>query len=231
LRKGFITAGTVLMIFGIFLLLSYGPSSAVLSNLTANIYLRTLLGLVPGLILLALGAWSISRSMSRIVIPKDLKDMLGSNEKVQLYVKQTSYRPRPLGVDSWLLTNERIIHRHPHSMKLRNDYRDHSYAEINDLQFDQGVFRSKLVCDLKTGAKKMEGDILERNKSDATQGEHVSEREAEVASPFELTLLTKFDARKADGIIRENIVRFQTPFFQTPFPPDKIGYDSSQKTA
>jgi len=235
MKKGFLTAGTILTILGLLILIFYGPGSTNISNIVADIYLRDLIGLAPGLAIVVVGAWLISRGLSGVVVPNDLKDMLGANEKVQLYVKQTNYRPRPMGVDSWLLTNERVIKRHPHGLKLRNSYEDHSYAEIKALKFDQGVFRSKLVCDLKVGAKQIVGNVtgsseVAEDKSRATQDKQVSELETERGVEFALDLLAKLDARKADGIIRENIVRFQTPFFQTAFPPDKIAYDSSQKT-
>jgi hypothetical protein len=244
LRKGFLITGTIVTAFGISVLLFYGSVLSVFSGFMAITYPWTLLGLVPGLVIVAIGGWTLFRAKSRIAIPKDLKDMMGPNEKVQLYVKQTNFRPRPFGVKSWLLTNERVIQRQPHSLKLANTYVDRSYAEIRTLHVKQGIFRSTLICGLK-GAKEMEADVgvisseiekkgsrtkPNKQRSPMTPDEHISELETEVDQPFSLTQLAKLDARKADGIIRENIVRFQTPFFQTPFPSDKIAYDSSQKT-
>lgn len=193
--------------------------------------------MAPGLVIVAVGAWTLFRAQSRIVVPKDLNDMMGPNEKVQLYVKQTNFRPRPRGVDSWVLTNERIIKRHPHSLKLKNHYDDHSYAEFKALKVDQGLFRSTVSCELKVGPEEVETNVvvgslqLEKNKPRSTVEKGIKKFETEMEGQFRLDQLAKSDARKADGIIRENIVRFQTPFFQTPFPSDKVAYDSIQKTA
>jgi hypothetical protein len=235
LRKGFLIAGIVLAVLGLSILLFYGPSSVNISNLITNIYLRNLVGLAPGLVVVIIGAWLISRALSGVVVPKDLKDMLGSNEKVQLYVKQVNYRPRPMGVDSWLLTNERVIQRHPHGLKLKNSYEDHSYSEIKTLKFDQGILRSKVSCLLKEGPEQMETNVdvktseIQGDKPLKVLENRIKKFETGLEGKFDLTLLAKSDARHADGIIRENIVRFQTPFFQTPFPSDKIAFDSSQK--
>jgi hypothetical protein len=236
LREGFLITGTIVTVLGISILLLSGAISSALSNLVSIAYVQTLLGLAPGVAVLALGAWTLFRARSRIVVPKDLKDMMGPNEKVQLYVKQTNFRPRPRGVDSWVLTNERVIKRHPHSLKLKNHYDDHSYAEFKALKVDQGIFRSTLSCELKLGPEEVETNVvvapsqIEKNKPRNTLEKQVKKFETDFEGQFKLTQLAKSDARKADGIIRENIVRFQTPFFQTPFPSDKIAYDSSQKT-
>jgi hypothetical protein len=234
LRKGFLITGTIVTILGISLLLLSGYISSILSIVSIS-YLRTLLSLTPGVVIVALGAWTLFRARSTIVVPKDLKDMMGPNEKVQLYVKQTNFRPRPRGVDSWVLTNERVIKRHPHSLKLKNHYDDHSYAEFKALKVDQGIFRSTLSCELKVGPGEVETNVvvapseIEKNKPRNTLEKRIKKFETDFEGQFKLDQLAKSDARKADGIIRENIVRFQTPFFQTPFPSDKIAYDSTQK--
>jgi hypothetical protein len=235
LRKGFLISGTIVTLLGIIILLLSGSISSALSIVSVS-YLRTLLSLAPGVVIVALGAWTLFRARSTIVVPKDLKDMMGPNEKVQLYVKQTNFRPRPRGVDSWILTNERVIKRHPHSLKLKNHYDDHSYAEFKALKVDQGIFRSTVSCELKIGPEEVETNVvvapseIEKNKPRNTLEKRIKKFETDFEGHFNLDQLAKSDARKADGIIRENIVRFQTPFFQTPFPSDKMAYDSTQKT-
>jgi hypothetical protein len=236
LRKGFLILGTIIAIFGISNLLISRSISSALSDFLSAGYAQTLLGLTPGVIIVAAGAWMIYRALSRIVVPKDLRDMMGSNEKVQLYIKQTKFLPQPRGVDSWLLTNERVVKRHPHALQLKNSYEDHSYSEIKTLKFDQGILRSKVSCLLKAGPEEMETNVdvktseINKDKPRKTLEKRIKKFEGELEGKFDLNLLAKSDARKADGIIRENIVRFQTPFFQTPFPSDKIAYDSTQKT-
>jgi hypothetical protein len=235
LKRAFLVVGTLGAVFGISLLLLSGLISSILSNYVSTTYLRTLLSVAPGVFFVAAGGWTLFRALSRIQVPKDLREMMGPNEKVQLYVKQTNFRPRPFGVDSWLLTNERVIQRHPRSMKLSNDYSDRSYAEIKTLNVHQGILRSTIEFDLKEPSNDPETN-LNFSPSDMV---NVKDRKTlvgevkDLGSLFEeriaLTKLAKSDARKADGIIRENIVRFQTPFFQTPFPSDKIAYDSTQK--
>jgi Bacterial PH domain len=235
LKRLFLVLGTLGTAVGVYLLLFSGLFSSLLSNSVSVAYVRTLLGLVPGVVFVAAGAWTLFRAWSRIRIPKDLKDMMGPNEKVQLYVKQTNFRPRPFGVDSWLMTNERVIQRHPHGLKLNNDYTDRSYAEIKTLNVHQGIFRSTIRFDLKEPPNNPETNLnvspsdMASAKGRKTLGRDVRDLEFDFGEHIALTKLAKSDARKADGIIRENIVRFQTPFFQTPFPSDKIAYDSTQK--
>lgn len=108
--------------------------------------------------------------------------MLGPNEQVQLYIKERIYRPK-INIDSVVITNERIILRHPHAMGLKKDYTDDNYQDVVNVVLKRGVMRSSLRCTLRLG-----GD------------------------PLSLDDLPNSDAQKAYGIIRENLVRYQTPF-------------------
>jgi hypothetical protein len=114
--------------------------------------------------------------------PDDLKQVLGPNEQVQLYLKQKIYHPT-INVDSVVLTNERIILRHPHALGLRKDYTDFNYQDIANVVLKKGLTRSTVECTLRLG-----GD------------------------PLALNDLPNSEAERAYGIIRENLVRFQTPF-------------------
>jgi hypothetical protein len=237
LRTTFLVVGTIVIILGISALALYGTFLTPFTNYVKVTYPWTLLALAPGLVLAVLGAWMISQAILRTVVPKDLKGMIGPNEKAQLYVKQTYLYPRIFGADSWLMTNERVIKRHPHSLKLRNHYEDHSYAEIKSVVLDKGIFRSKLSVALKLGPEDPEANInvqpsdIARKRPPTTLLRDVKRFETALAGGLDLTKLANSDARQADGIIRENIVRFQTPFFQTPFPSDKIAYDATTKPA
>jgi hypothetical protein len=113
--------------------------------------------------------------------PDDLKNILGSNEKVELYIKQKIYHPK-INVDSVVVTNERIILRHPHALGLKKDYTDFNYKDISNAVMEKGVLRSKLKLTLRLGGE-----------------------------PLELGDLPNSEAEKAYGIIRQNSVANQTP--------------------
>jgi hypothetical protein len=113
--------------------------------------------------------------------PTDVVELLGPNERVELYIQQKIYHPK-INIDSVLLTNERIILRHPHALGLKKDYTDFSYTDIANVLLEKGILRSTVKCVLRFG-----GD------------------------PLALQDLPNGDAEKAYGIIRENLVRFQTP--------------------
>ena len=115
-------------------------------------------------------------------IPQDVVKLLGPSEQVQLFIKQKIYHPK-LNVESVILTNQRIILRHPHDLGLRKDYTDYSYTDVANAILDKGIMRSTIRCVLRFG-----GD------------------------PLLLNDLPNHEAEKAYGIIRESIVRFQTPF-------------------
>ncbi|MDG6996577.1 MAG: PH domain-containing protein [Nitrososphaerota archaeon] len=131
--------------------------------------------------------------------PEDLARILGPNEKVELYMKQKIYHPR-INVDYFALTNERIILRHPHALGLKKDYTDFNYQELSNVVLDKGIMRSSVKCIMKGG-----GD------------------------PLILNDLPNEDAERAFGIIRENVVRFQSPFSAGPvgIPPMQQSYPSN----
>ena len=115
-------------------------------------------------------------------MPEDLKRILGPNEQVELYISQKIYHPT-INVDSVVITNERIILRHPHALGLKKDFTDYSYQDIANAVLDKGVLRSTVRCTLRLGGV-----------------------------PLALSDLPNSDAEKAYGLIRENIVRYQAPF-------------------
>ena len=117
--------------------------------------------------------------------PDDVKGILGPNERVELYIKEKIYRPR-INIDSVIITNERIILRHPHALGLKKDYVDYNYQDIVNVILKRGFTRSSLHCTLRLG-----GD------------------------PLSLDDLPNSEAQKAYGIIRENLVRYQSPFTST----------------
>jgi hypothetical protein len=115
-------------------------------------------------------------------IPEDLKRILGPNEQVELYITQKIYHPK-INVDSVVITNQRIILRHPHALGLKKDYTDFNYQDIANAVLDKGILRSTIRCTLR-----LEGE------------------------PLALSDLPNSEAEKAYGIIRQNVVRFQAPF-------------------
>jgi hypothetical protein len=114
--------------------------------------------------------------------PDDIAKIIGPNEQVQLYIKQKIYHPK-INVDSVIITNERIILRHPHALGLKKDYTDFNYQDIANVVLDKGMLRSTVRCTLRLG-----GD------------------------PLALSDLPNDDAQKAYGLIRENLVKYQDPF-------------------
>src|SRR6266704_4277845 len=114
-------------------------------------------------------------------VPEDVARILGPGEQVQLFIQQKIYHPK-ISVDSVVLTNERIILRHPHDLRLKKDFTDFSYTDVANAVLDKGVLRSTVRCQLRFG-----GD------------------------PLSLNDLPNHDAEKAYGVIRSNIARYQTP--------------------
>ena len=110
-----------------------------------------------------------------MAVPEDSKKILGPRENVEMYIKQKIYHPT-INTDSVIVTNERIILRHPHALGLKKDYTDFNYRDIANVILEKGVFRSTIKCTLRF------------------RGE-----------PLFLKDLPNSDAAKAYGIIRENI--------------------------
>jgi hypothetical protein len=114
--------------------------------------------------------------------PEDLKEILGPNERLELYIRQKIYHPK-INIDSVVITNERIVLRHPHALGLKKDYTDFNYQDIANVVLDKGLIRSTVKFTLRFGGE-----------------------------PMSLSDLPNSNAEKAYGIIRENLVRFQAPF-------------------
>ena len=114
-------------------------------------------------------------------IPGDLKGILGPSEQVQQYIKQRIYHPK-INVDSVVITNERLILRHPHALRLKKDYTDYNYQDVSNVVLEKGILRSTVKCTLRFGGE-----------------------------PLSLSGLPNSDAERAYGLIRENLVRYQSP--------------------
>ncbi len=117
-----------------------------------------------------------------MAVPDDLKNILGPNEKVELYIKEKIYHPQ-INIDSVIITNGRVILLHPHALRLKKDYTDYSYQDITNVVLDKGILRSTIKLTIKRDEKMVE-----------------------------LGKLPNSLAEKAYGIIRENLSRFQAPF-------------------
>ena len=117
-------------------------------------------------------------------VPDDLQKILDPNEQAQLYIAQKIYHPK-ISIDSVLITNQRVILRHPHAMGLKKDYTDYNYQDVTNVVLSKGFTRSTLRLDLRFGGE-----------------------------PLVLENLPNSDAEKAYGLIRENLNRYQTPFAQ-----------------
>ena len=117
--------------------------------------------------------------------PGDVKGILGPSEKVELYIKQKVFHPA-INIDAVALTNERIILRHPHYPTTAKDYTDFPYTDFDTVSLHKGILRSTLIFAPKPGTK--------------------------ASNLKELSKLPNKKAKSAYGIIRENILRYQTPF-------------------
>ncbi len=113
--------------------------------------------------------------------PDDLKRVLGPGEQVQLYIRQKIYHPK-INIDSVAVTSERIILRHPHALGLKKDYTDFNYQDVSNVVLEKGIMRSTVKCTLRFGGE-----------------------------PLTLSGLPNSDAQRAYGLIRENLVRYQSP--------------------
>ncbi len=118
-------------------------------------------------------------------IPADLKEILGPNEQVQLYIRQKIYHPK-INIDSVALTNERVILRHPHTLGLKKDYTDYNFQDVSNVILDKGILRSTVRLTLRFGGE-----------------------------PLSLSGLPNSDAERAYGLVRENLVRYQSPLTAT----------------
>jgi hypothetical protein len=112
--------------------------------------------------------------------PSDLKSLLSPDEKVEVYIRQKIYHPQ-INIDSVVITNERVILRHPHALGLKKDYTDYNYRDIANVVLEKGILRSTLRLTLRLGGE-----------------------------PLSLNDLPNTDAEKAYGVIRENVDKFQT---------------------
>ncbi len=118
-------------------------------------------------------------------VPSDVQEILGPSEQAQLYIRQKIYHPK-ISIDSILITNQRVILRHPHAMGLKKDYTDYNYADVANVVLEKGLMRSTVRLTLRLGGE-----------------------------PLGLDNLPNADAQKAYGLIRENLTRYQSPFART----------------
>jgi hypothetical protein len=124
-------------------------------------------------------------------IPDDIKNILGPNEKVELYIQEKIYHPR-INIESIIISNERIIFRHPHALGMKKDYTDYSYRDVTNVTLDKGIMRSTIKLTLRH---------MEEHQGKQQEGEKL-----------DLDNLPNDLAEKGYGIIRENISKFQSPF-------------------
>jgi hypothetical protein len=119
-----------------------------------------------------------------VPVPDDVQKILGPNEQAKLYIRQKIYHPK-ISIDSVLITNERIILRHPHAMGLKKDYTDYNYQDVANVVLEKGIMRSTIKLVLRFGGE-----------------------------PLALESLPNQDAQVAYGLIRENLTKYQAPLTQ-----------------
>ena len=113
-----------------------------------------------------------------MAIPEDLTKVLDPDEQVEIYLEQKFYRLK-VSIDSVVITNKRIILRHPHALGLKKNYTDFKYGDLANVLINTGIVRSTIKCTLKFGGE-----------------------------PLTLNDIPNEEAEKAYGIIRENISKF-----------------------
>jgi hypothetical protein len=114
--------------------------------------------------------------------PDDIKNLLGPNEKVEIFIKERICHPQ-ISIDPMVVMNERVILRRPHAFGLKKDCTDYCYSDIAGVATDKDLLRSTLKLTLKG-----KGESLELGK---------------LPTPLR---------EEANGRIRENVGRFQAPF-------------------
>jgi hypothetical protein len=102
-------------------------------------------------------------------MPEDMKKILGANERVELYIKQTIYHAS-FNIDSVAITNERIILRHPHALGTHKDFTDYSYKDIATVEMNKGVLRSTVKLMLRFGGEPLSLDNLSNSDAEAAYG-------------------------------------------------------------
>ena len=112
--------------------------------------------------------------------PDDMKDILDPNETIELYIKQKFYH-LAIDIDSVVITNQRVILRHPHALWLKKDYTDYNYLDFENVIIDKGILRSTIKFTFKSRV-----------------------------APLLLIDIPKDDAEKAYRTIRDNIDKAQT---------------------
>ena len=110
--------------------------------------------------------------------------MMGPNERVELYIKKKIYHPA-INIDSFVVTNTRVIFRHPYTLATRKNYSDYPYTDFDSVKLDKGILRSTLKCTIKVSGK---------------------------LESININHLPKGKAARAYGLISENRARYQTPF-------------------
>src|SRR5208283_2218763 len=124
--------------------------------------------------------------------PEDLTNILDPNETVALYIKQKFYH-LAIDIDSVVITNERVILRHPHALGLKKDYTDFNYMDFENVIIDKGIVRSTVKCTFKSAVP-----------------------------PLILNDVPNSDAQKAYRIIRDNISKAQTQALTEETTPQMI---------
>jgi uncharacterized protein with FMN-binding domain len=117
-----------------------------------------------------------------MAVPNDLTNILDPNETVELYIKQKFYH-LTIDIDSVIITNKRVILRHPHALGLKKDYTDYNYIDFEDATIDKGILRSTIRCKFKSNIP-----------------------------PLILNDIPNADAEKAYRIVRDKVIKAQTQF-------------------
>lgn len=114
--------------------------------------------------------------------PDDLTNILDPNETVELYIKQKFYHLK-IDIDSVIITNKRVILRHPHALGLKKDFTDYNYVDFEDATIDKGILRSTVRCKFKSNIP-----------------------------PLILNDIPNADAEKAYRIVRDKVFKAQEQF-------------------
>lgn len=85
-----------------------------------------------------------------VSVPRDVKSILESNEVVEMYIQQRIYHPK-FNIDSVVITNERLILRHPHWPKLKTYHISFFYRDFAKVSLEKGDSQSAIECVFRSG--------------------------------------------------------------------------------
>lgn len=102
--------------------------------------------------------------MERQDAPSDILQLLDSDEKLLLYMKQKKYHPA-INIDSVAVTDKRVIFRRPSMLTIKKSFTDYSYADILNITINKGPLRSTLNLNLRMDGSDLAVDDIPNDEA------------------------------------------------------------------